>query len=92
MSATSSVYSEFVDSRSPSPLLSDLGLYVGDSDDMDTDVTSVASRTPSVSSYDPSRDAWELLKEENGRIFNTKNDIYYLPAGKLRSMREGLVC
>lgn len=80
--SASSVYSDYVDSRSPSPLSSHRALYLDDSgSDMDTDVTSNNSRAPSLFSYDSSRDAREMLKEENGRVFNNQSDTYYLPAG-----------
>lgn len=82
--SASSVYSDYVDSRSPSPLSSERGLYRDDSEsDMDTDVTSNNSRAPSIFSYDSSRDAREMLKEENGRTFNNQSDTYYLPAGQI---------
>lgn len=78
--SSSSVYSDYEDSRSPSPLSSHRALYVEGSD-MDTDISSNNSRAPSILSYDSSRDAREMLKEENGRVFNNQSDTYYLPAG-----------
>jgi hypothetical protein len=81
--SASSVYSDYADSRSPSPLSSHRALYLDDTaSDMDTDLTSNNSRAPSLFSYDSSRDAREMLKEENGRVFNNQSDTYYLPAGK----------
>lgn len=84
-SSTSSVYSDFVDSRSPSPLSSGQGLYVEGNSDMDTDPTSNNSRAPSIFSYNSSRDGTEMLKVENGRTFNNQSDTYYLPAGEGKS-------
>lgn len=82
--SASSVYSDYVDSRSPSPLSSHRVLDLDDDDasEMDTDLTSNNSRAPSIFSYDSSRDAREMLKEENGRVFNNQSDTYYLPAGE----------
>lgn len=81
--SASSVYSDYVDSRSPSPTSSHRGIYLDDSaSDMDTDLTSNNSRAPSIFSYDSSRDAPEMLREENGRVFNNQSDTYYLPAGE----------
>jgi len=80
--SASSVYSDYVDSRSPSPLSSHRALYADDTtSDMDTNLTSNNSRAPSIFSYDSSRDGREMLKEENGRVFNNQNDTYYFPAG-----------
>lgn len=81
--SATSVYSDYVDSRSPSPLSSHRGLYLDDESDMDTDLTSNNSRAPSIFSYDSSRDAVEMLKVENGRTFNNQSDTYYLPAGQI---------
>lgn len=81
--SATSVYSDYVDSRSPSPLSSHRALYLdNDESDMDTDLTSNNSRAPSIFSYDSSRDAVEMLKVENGRTFNNQSDTYYLPAGQ----------
>jgi len=80
--SASSVYSDYVDSRSPSPLSSHRALYVDDTaSDMDTSLTSNNSRAPSIFSWDSSRDGREMLREENDRVFNNQNDTYYFPAG-----------
>jgi hypothetical protein len=50
---------------------------------IETDLSSENSHAPSILSYDPSRDAEVMLREENGRVFNAQNETYYYPAGLL---------
>lgn len=92
-----SIYSEFQPSRSPSLAEGEFEARYSFSfeegpggSDMDTEITSENSRAPSIFSYDSSRDAPEMLKEENGRTFNNQNDTYYLPAGTFDQSHLGL--
>lgn len=80
---------DFQPSRSPSLAEGEFEEAQGGSD-MDTEITSENSRAPSIFSYNSSRDAPEMFKEENGRTFNNQNDTYYLPAGTFHQSCLGL--
>lgn len=56
---------------------------VGSVIDMSTGQTSAAS----VYSFSSSRDGSAMLREAEGRIFNSQNELYYLPADELEYSR-----
>ena len=58
-------------------------LYSGGSTmDYSTETTGTDASAPSVYSYNSTRDGTSLLRQSDGRIFNSQNQLYLLPAGE----------
>jgi len=75
-SSSHSVYSDFQDD-SPSSESMEASSYT----ESEMDASEFNARDPSIFSFSSSRDARQLLKEAEGRVFNAQSDVYYLPAG-----------
>ncbi|TDL22037.1 S-adenosyl-L-methionine-dependent methyltransferase [Rickenella mellea] len=59
-----------------------------DADDDDASVGSASTRNSGVHSYRSSQDGLALFRNIDGRTFNTKNELYFLPADEQEHSRQ----